>query len=119
MKKRIMFDESIAKNSIKEIAERVAPVAKQFNIPTAYLFGSYARGQATENSDIDLLIDTAGTELTSLFKLGALYDALEETLKKPIHLITIGAFTQQTQMENDTDFRNAVMQERIILYTAD
>ena len=61
-----------------EIARRIEPVAIQFAIPAVYLFGSYARGQATEESDIDLLVDTTGTGLTSLLKLGALHCALED-----------------------------------------
>ena len=101
-----------------EIARRIKPVAIQFNIPAVYLFGSYAREQATAVSDIDLLIDTTGTGLTSLLKLGALYCALEDALQKPIDLITIGALMQKPQMESNADFWDAVMRERVVLYAA-
>ena len=33
--------------TIEEIAELIAPVAKKYNIPKVYIFGSYARGEAT------------------------------------------------------------------------
>lgn len=102
--------------TVKEIASKIAPVAKQFNIPAVYLFGSYARGQATKESDIDLLVDTTGTSLTSLFKLGALYCALEEALGKPIDLITVSTLTQQPLMESQADFRDTVIKERVVLY---
>ena len=46
--------------SIDEISRRVAPVAKSYGLPAVYLFGSYARGEATPESDIDLLVDIAG-----------------------------------------------------------
>ena len=55
--------------TLEEIRSRVTPIAKQYELKAVYLFGSYARGDADENSDIDLLVDTAGTALTSLFSL--------------------------------------------------
>ncbi|MGM9606129.1 MAG: nucleotidyltransferase family protein [Oscillospiraceae bacterium] len=51
----------------------IQPIAEKYQIPAIYLFGSYARGTATDESDIDLLVDITGTSLTSLFSLGALY----------------------------------------------
>lgn len=59
--------------SVDEIACRIQPVAKAYGLRAVYLFGSYARGEAREKSDIDLLIDTTGTTLCSLFSLGKLY----------------------------------------------
>ena len=47
--------------SIYEIQQRIAPVAKQYGVKAVFLFGSYARGEAREDSDIDLLVDTSGT----------------------------------------------------------
>ena len=58
--------------SIYEIQQRIAPVAKQYGVKAVFLFGSYARGEAREDSDIDLLVDTSGTNLSSLLSLGAL-----------------------------------------------
>lgn len=40
----------------EEIAEVVKPLAEKYHIAEVYLFGSYARGTATEESDIDLLV---------------------------------------------------------------
>ena len=61
--------------SVQEIADRIRPVAKRYNLKAVYLFGSYARGEADAKSDIDLLVDTQGTELNTLMKLGGLYVA--------------------------------------------
>ena len=102
--------------AIEALKEMIAPIAKKYHLPAVYLFGSYARGTATEVSDIDLLVDTTGTSLTSLLALGALYCDLEETLKKPIDLITISSLEQRAQMPSDLDFRKAVMEERVKLY---
>ena len=102
--------------TIEALKEMIAPIAKKYHLPAVYLFGSYARGTATEVSDIDLLVDTTGTSLTSLLALGALYCDLEEALKKPIDLITISSLEQRAQMPSDLDFRKAVMEERVKLY---
>ncbi len=42
--------------TIEEIRNKVRPIAERYGIDTVWLFGSYARGEATENSDVDLLV---------------------------------------------------------------
>ena len=42
--------------SIDEIREIVAPIAKQHGVDKVFLFGSYARGEADAQSDLDFLI---------------------------------------------------------------
>lgn len=101
--------------TLAEIKNKVMPILEKYRIPAMYLFGSYARGNATEDSDIDFLIDTTGTDLTSLLRLGALYCDLEEAFQKPIDLITVGANMQESTMESDIDFRNTVLRERVRL----
>lgn len=73
--------------TIEEIKCRVLPVMEKYNSPAIYLFGSYARGEATDDSDLDFLVDTTGTKLTSLLSLGELYCDLEEIFRKEIDLI--------------------------------
>lgn len=68
--------------TLDEIKKRILPVIEKYSIPAMYLFGSYARGEATEDSDLDFLLDTTGTGLTSLLSLGALYCDLEEAFQK-------------------------------------
>ena len=43
--------------SIEKIKNIVCPLAKKYEVDRVYLFGSYARGEATEKSDVDLCID--------------------------------------------------------------
>ena len=52
----------------KGVAFTVMLILVKYRIPAMYLFGSYVRGDATEDSDLDFLIDTTGTELTSLLR---------------------------------------------------
>lgn len=101
--------------TFEEIQSRILPIVHKYRIPAMYLFGSYARGDATETSDLDFLVDTTGTELTSLLRLGELYCDLEDAFNKPIDLITVGAIMQQSNMESDIDFKNTVLRERVRL----
>lgn len=102
--------------SVDEISALIYPIARKFELPAVFLFGSYARGTAGEDSDIDLLVDTTGTEIKSLMSLGALYCELEEVFGKRIDLITVSALNQKEQMPSEADFRRTVMQERVVVY---
>lgn len=104
--------------SLEQLKSIIVPIAQKHGIPAVFLFGSYARGTATEKSDIDLLIDTTNTEIKSLLHLGALYCELEEALKKPIDLITIRSLEQTTSSSHDIRFRETVQKERMPLYVA-
>lgn len=101
--------------SFEEIQRRVLPIVEKYRIPAMYLFGSYARGEATEDSDLDFLVDTTGTDLTSLLRLGALYCDLEDAFGKAIDLVTVRSIMQDSSMESDADFRNTVLRERVKL----
>lgn len=53
------------------------------------VFGSVARGEDTQSSDLDLLVDT--TETTNLFDIGAIQLELERLMGIPVHVTTSGA----------------------------
>ena len=54
--------------TIEEIKSIVTPIAAAHDVDRIYLFGSYARGEATASSDIDLRVDKG--RLKGLFALG-------------------------------------------------
>ena len=101
--------------TIEEIKHLVAPIIRKYNIPAMFLFGSYARGEADDNSYLDFLVDTSGTALTSLIKLGALYCDLEELFGKLIDLLTVSSIMQEAMMPSDVEFKKAVIEELIQL----
>ena len=103
--------------TVEQLCEIITPIAKRYDLPVVYLFGSYARGTANDTSDVDLLVDTAGTQLKSLMTLGALYCELEEALKKPVDLITVSSLQQSARMPSEEYFENSAMKERIMLYS--
>lgn len=102
--------------TIEEITRRVTPVAKKYKLAAVYLFGSYARGEATAESDVDLLVDTTGAGLDTLLKLGGLYSDLEDALEISIDLVTVDAMEQPTTRRSTLHFREAVKQERKMIY---
>ena len=104
--------------TIDEIRQIVTPIAEKYCLPAIYLFGSYARGTANEYSDVDLLVDTTGTQLRNLLALGALYNDLEEALGKRIDLITMSSLRQRVQMSSEETFRDTVWKEKVSLYDA-
>ena len=42
--------------TVDEIRSIVSPIAARYGVDRLYLFGSYARGDATEESDIDVVV---------------------------------------------------------------
>lgn len=102
--------------TIDEIKERITPVAKKYGIPAVYLFGSYARGTATEESDVDLLVDMTGVKLTGMFAFGGVYADFEEALEKELDMVTLGTLTQAPRMPSDLLFRENVRKDMMKIY---
>ncbi len=92
--------------TIDEIKTIVAPIAKAYGVARIFLFGSYARGEATPASDLDFRVDKGS--LRGLFALGGLYSDLEEGLGKPLDLLTTGSL--------DLAFLNQIANEEILIY---
>jgi len=42
--------------SIESIKDIIAPIAARYGVESIYVFGSYARGEASADSDIDFLV---------------------------------------------------------------
>lgn len=72
--------------SITDLNNRVLPILKRNNIRSASLFGSFARGESKENSDIDMLVEY-GTG-TTLFKAAKLKIELEKELGCRVDLVS-------------------------------
>ena len=103
--------------TISEIRDLITPVAKKYNLKAVYLFGSYARGSATEDSDIDLLVDLSGSNVRGIL-LGQLYNDFKEALRMDIDLITVASLAQPVMHQSDVPFRETVLKERRIIYAA-
>jgi predicted nucleotidyltransferase len=100
--------------ALEEIKAIIVPILENYGVSRAYLFGSYARGDATETSDIDLRID--GGKIKSMFGLGALYQELTEALKKPVDLVTTGALLHQANADRTMRFRDYIKEDERLIY---
>ena len=92
--------------TIDEIRSAVQPIAKQYRVDKVYLFGSYARGDATADSDIDLRIDKG--RLKGLIMLGGLYSDLQEKFDKGLDLLTTASL--------DNTFLERISSEEVLIY---
>lgn len=102
--------------TLEEIKKRVVPVAKKYNLPAVFLFGSYASGEATEDSDVDILIDREGSSVKSLWDLGAILNDLEEALEKEVDVTTTQTLEQSRTQERTPRFVSNVLRDRRVLY---
>ena len=96
--------------TLDEIREIITPIAVRYRLKAVYVFGSYARGDATASSDVDLCVDAAG--LTGFFALGGLYSDLEEALKKKLDLITVNSL----RYNDDKHFQENLRKELLLIY---
>lgn len=92
--------------TIDEIRAIIVPIAKQYGVQSVYLFGSYARGEATEESDLDLRVDKG--KVQDFFTLGEMYCDLEDSFEKELDLLTTGSL--------DQEFLNRIAEEEIMIY---
>jgi len=68
------------------IKETLIPIAQFYGVKKLYLFGSYAKGTANQESDIDLLIEKG--KPMSLLKLSGMRQAVQEALNLSVDLVT-------------------------------
>ncbi len=73
--------------TFEEICELATPIARKHGIKSLSLFGSYARGDATETSDVDFLVQPG--EGMGLFQLSGLLLDLQGKFGE-VDLVTTG-----------------------------
>ena len=64
--------------TLKQIKMRILPVMAKHNIHEVFLFGSYARGEATNKSDVDIYCESG--DIKGLISVGFFKDELERAL---------------------------------------
>ncbi len=101
--------------TIEELRQKITPIAKKYEIPAVYVFGSYARGRADNNSDIDLLIKREGSKIRGLL-LGGLYEDLQETLGKNLDILTVESLEQHNIPLENPAFFETLIKERVKIY---
>ena len=92
--------------TIHQIQSIVSPIAKEHGVSSVALFGSYATGTATADSDVDLKIEKG--RLRSLFQISGLRLELEDALHVPVDLIT--------SESSDRAFLASIAKDEVLLY---
>ena len=70
---------------IEKLKPKIIKILKKYHIKRAGIFGSYARGEARKDSDIDILVEPAKGMGFNFFGMNL---ELEEKMGKKVHLVT-------------------------------
>ncbi len=93
--------------TIENIINMVKPIAEKYHVDQIYLFGSYARGEAGIDSDLDFLV--YGGDNFKLTMIFALAEELREVLDKKVDVFEIHEINQESE------FYNTIMKERLLV----
>ena len=89
---RLCTIETLTSMSTQMIEQTIADYFKTQPVLKAWLFGSFARGEQTPQSDVDILFvpDRSGKPFT-LFTMGGMYMDLKELLGREVDLVEEGS----------------------------
>ena len=99
-------DENHGILNIKQITDICNDVFSEFEVEYCYLFGSYAKHKATENSDVDLLISTS----VSGFKFYDLVETIREKLRKKVDVLNL------QQLNDNPELINEILKDGVKIY---
>ena len=92
--------------TVDEIKKICSDVFKGFKVDYCYLFGSYAKGKETEQSDVDLLVSVPLDGL----KYYELVETLRERLRKKVDLLDV------SQLNNNPTLMREILKDGIKIY---
>ena len=91
--------------SIDEIKKRIEPICKRYGVKKVFLYGSYARGEASDSSNINMRIEKGSLEGIDFFRFA---DELEDILGKPTDVITTESLSYE--------FLNMIKPDEVVIY---
>ena len=94
--------------TIEEIRDKVIPLAKKYGVRRMWLFGSYARGEADAQSDVDFLVDEGNGKIQSMFDYLDFIRDLEGEFGCHVDAVSIDI--------RDKKFLSEVKQDEVLLY---
>ena len=94
----------------QDIQLRLMPIFKDAPVERATLFGSYAKGTAVEQSDIDIVLDSQG-KLRGLAFYGVLED-ITQALGKKVDLFDLSEIQQHSPLMDEINRQGVVLYER-------
>ena len=93
--------------TLENINRLVKPLADKYRVKEIYLFGSYARGEADESSDLDFLV--FGGENFKHTLIFSLAEELRAALKKNVDVFEISEINQES------DFYKRIIREKVLI----
>ena len=92
--------------TIEELHRIITPIAQAHGLRSVSLFGSYSKGTARRDSDVDLKIEKGS--VMSLFQLSGLRLDIEDALRVPVDLVTNDS--------PDHEFLDMIAKDEVLLY---
>lgn len=99
-------DETHGVLTIEQIKKICSSVFEQYSVEYCYLFGSYAKGKATEVSDVDLLVSTP----ISGMRFYDLVESIREALQKKVDILN------REQLNDNPELINEILKDGIKIY---
>jgi hypothetical protein len=90
--------------NLKEIKNKIIPILKKHDVKKSSVFGSVARNEDNEKSDIDILVEFKGKK--TLLDLMRLQFALEEKIDRKIDLLTYNSINSLLREDILKDQKN-------------
>jgi len=91
--------------ALEDVKERIAPILRRYDVKRAALFGSFVRGEAREDSDIDVVVEFKDGR--SLLDLVSLRLELEAELGREVDVLTYNALNPR--------LKKMVMEEQVAI----
>lgn len=101
-----LIDEEHGILEIVFIKQKCAEVFENYEVDFCYLFGSYAKGRATETSDVDLLISANVRGL----KFYGLVEEIRNALHKKVDILNLN------QLKNNLELTKEILQDGVKIY---
>lgn len=92
--------------TVDELKHIIMPIAQKYQISQVYLFGSFARGDYNDNSDIDIRVEKG--KLKGMFALCGFYTEVSEALERKVDVLTTGSLSEE--------FLESIRKEEVVLY---
>lgn len=93
-------------STVQNITDRTVPIIKKYGIKKAALFGSYARNEQKEDSDVDILVQPT-KDMSLLDFIGVKLD-IEDALKMTVDLVSYNGLSPY--------LRDKILSEQKVIY---
>lgn len=93
--------------NLEKIKEIAVPILRKHGVVSAFLIGSYAKGEQDEKSDVDILIEYAPGVRKSLLARVKITNELKEALQKDVDVVTENSLSPY--------FREEVLREKRVI----